>query len=256
MIKGLKGFWSQRYRAMGHTGWSDPIIYSYDQIERLANVESVIENLNIKPNHIFDFGCGTGDFSRMLLNKGFKVYGYDPHVNPRLLNPKFFYIEQHDQIDDFIKEPVGLILSVTVLDHILDDEEFYDELVYLRTKIAKTGFLLCLEYALDEGAIQKKSSYQAFRTMDQWKTHLAISGWQIFNVIPIAHPSTAPSIGFSNYQKSILILLLKMIAQRRHFRKTLLPILKYKAQSVFQHYGIGNIEKSPLKLIICKPEAI
>jgi hypothetical protein len=253
MTKGLAEFWSQRHKAMGHTGWSNPIIYAYDQIERLAIIERTIEALDIEKDCALDFGCGKGDFSRMLLKTGFKVYGYDPYVKPNILNHNFIYINNHNQLNIFIKEPINIILSVTVLDHIMNESEFYDELAYFRTKVADNGFLLCLEYALDEDAEETNCIYQAFRTLPQWQKHLADSGWQILNVISIPHPAIAPSIGFMHYQYLPFISLIRKLAQRRYFKKLFLPILKIIAQSVFSNYGSGNVEMSPLKLIICKP---
>lgn len=44
---------------------------------------------------------------------------------------------------------VGLLLSITVLDHISNDQDFESELGYFRGKISEQGVFLLVEYALD-----------------------------------------------------------------------------------------------------------
>jgi 2-polyprenyl-3-methyl-5-hydroxy-6-metoxy-1,4-benzoquinol methylase len=239
---------------VGHTGWSDPVIYSYDQIERLALIEKTVGALAVDPLYALDFGCGTGEFSQMLLKKDMKVYGYDPYVKPKITESRFDYIGQHSEINRTVCEPLGLILSVTVLDHILNESELLDELKYLRTMIASTGSFLLLEYALDEDTGKPKSSYQAFRTMNQWRNYFARSRWAIAAVIPVAHPVLAPSRGFNNFERNAFISAIRGIAQRRYFKKLLLPVLRIRARTVFCRYGLEEVVSSPLKLILCRPD--
>lgn len=69
----LKEFWLTRYQETGHTGWQDASIHAYDQIERLATVSDKIDSLTLAPLTAIDFGYGTGDFSRLLLEKRSRV---------------------------------------------------------------------------------------------------------------------------------------------------------------------------------------
>jgi hypothetical protein len=71
----LRQFWQTRYAKHGHTGWSDSAIYAYDQLERLAIVGSAIERLGNGPETALDYGCGSGDFSPLLLRSGLRVWG-------------------------------------------------------------------------------------------------------------------------------------------------------------------------------------
>ena len=65
-----KEYWENRTKEKGHTGWSDPIIYSYDQKIRLNTVKYILKSLSIRGGSALDYGCGTGDFS-VLLSKFF-----------------------------------------------------------------------------------------------------------------------------------------------------------------------------------------
>lgn len=43
-----KEYWENRTKEKGHTGWSDPIIYSYDQKIRLNTVKYILKSLSIR----------------------------------------------------------------------------------------------------------------------------------------------------------------------------------------------------------------
>src|SRR5712691_8684489 len=91
-------FWSQRLHVHGHTGWSDPTIYAYDQLERLRLVEAAISKTQVVRGRALDFGSGTGDFSRLLLRMGFEVCSYDPFVTPRIRSPRFTHACTYERI--------------------------------------------------------------------------------------------------------------------------------------------------------------
>ncbi len=248
----LSNFWKNRYHKIGHTGWKDPIVYAYDQIERLAIVSNTLESIEVWPQTAIDFGCGTGDFSCLLMEKGFRVWGYDPFVSPSISHPLFTYIAERKKLK---AEKVGLILSITVLDHILDDNELEAELTYLRKNISERGLFLMIEYALDE-SISARNKYQAFRTTVEWRRHLEKTGWEISSIKKVPHPNTAPSLGFTNYQKGAHVRLIKRLSRIRILRTVSLHFLKMYAEKSFDKYGIGDVNRSPLKLITCKPSKI
>ncbi len=252
MSSELAGFWLRRHKEVGHTGWKNTVIYAYDQIERLSVVSEKLDSLNVECTAVIDFGCGTGDFSFLMLQKGFRVWGYDPYVQPRISHNSFTYTEHHEGLD-MLDSTVGLILSVTVLDHILDGQELEDELSFLRSKVSERGVLLMMEYALDGIQSSSNNKYQAFRTINEWERQLYISGWQISNIKAVPHPIDFPSEGFDIYRRSLLVRLTENFARYRFFNPLLRPLLTKCAQSIFDRYGIGKVDKSPLKLILCKP---
>lgn len=249
----LAEFWSSRYDRIGHTGWKNTVIYAYDQIERLATVSAELDAFHVEPLTAIDFGCGTGDFCRLMLGKGFKVWGYDPYVKPEVSHRDFAYVTNHTALDTLDSE-VGLILSVTVLDHILNDQVVEAELAFLRAKVSERGLLLMMEYALDE-VTSSSSAYRAARTVDAWHRLLSASGWQVSGIKPVCHPYAAPSAGFLHYQENWLVRLAGIMSKYGFLHSSLLipPLTKY-AQSVLDRYGIGKVDdKSPLKLMSCRP---
>jgi SAM-dependent methyltransferase len=244
-------FWNVRYKTIGHTGWRDPSFYAYDQLERLALISEKISQLDKVPKTSFDFGCGTGDFSKLMLEKGIRVWGYDPYVKPEIYHPDFTYINQHIDLDK-LRNKIDLIISVTVLDHILNDLDFVRELAYLRTMISDHGHLLMLEYALDD-PVRSPNVYQAFRTLDQWHEELFNSRWKITSIKSVPHPLLSPSIGFEHYKSRTLVYLINKLARYNLLNPLLLPLLKKIAYSTFFRYGLGQVVQSPLKLISCQP---
>jgi len=244
-------FWINRYEKLGHTGWRDPIFYTYDQIERLALISEELFQLNVVSDKVLDFGCGTGDFSKLLLKNGGKIWGYDLYVEPDIKHPNFKYIKNYTNI----KSPdfqMDLILSVTVLDHILDDAEFKQELVNFRRVISDQGYLIMLEYAMD-APHNNNNKYQAFRTVDKWQQQLSVSGWKILSMKPIPHPLIAPSLGFSWYKNRFPVYLIGKASRFFPLNPWFLSILKKYAAESFTKHGVGNVSNSPLKLICCQP---
>mgnify|MGYP002684269118 CR=1 FL=1 len=71
-------YWNQRIAQVGHTGWSDPAVYAYDQRLRLAAVRDAIAALPGGAHAAaLDFGCGVGDFCALLAPRYGRVVGYD-----------------------------------------------------------------------------------------------------------------------------------------------------------------------------------
>jgi len=246
----MTDFWTERYKTLGHTGWKNPVIYAYDQLERLAIISEQVEKLELKPLTALDFGCGTGDFSQLLLDKGFSVLGYDPYVEPEIIHPNFRYIRSRDELDNISK--VELILSVTVLDHFLEDQHFKDELLFLRTKISANGFLILLEYISDE-VTDVSSEYQAYRIKEQWQEHLTLAGWHISTLEPVPRPTTAPSAGFNSYRSHFWVRFLEKLHRYPFVRPLTWYLLQKQARISFARFGLGKVASSSLKIAVCVP---
>lgn len=43
-----KEYWENRTKEKGHTGWADPLIYSYDQKIRLNTIEYILNAMSIR----------------------------------------------------------------------------------------------------------------------------------------------------------------------------------------------------------------
>ena len=253
---GRATFWRKRLQQYAHTGWSDPVIYAYDQRERLAFVKRMVKKEAVTRGRALDFGCGTGDFSRLLLSLGFEVCGYDPYVRPAIHANGFTYAEGYDQIR-VAPGSADLALSVTTLDHILDDNEARRALALISTCLKANGVLLMLEYALDCDAdrlrLGLKNDYQSFRTLARWTELLRQNSLCVTGVTAVSHPQFCPSRGYSAYARSPLWRVRRRLVRWRQIVDLIDILLQWQAALlVSKSPSIGAPgNSSPLKLIRC-----
>ena len=242
-------FWRQRYSDLGHTGWKDPVIYAYDQQERLGILSSEVDALAVKPKIALDFGCGSGDFSSLLLKKGYVVYGYDPYVDSGIIEENFHHVNDLEEIK---RATLGLIISITVFDHIVNDHELRTQLRLLRDRISQDGWMIMIEYALDESA-DHCNTYQSFRTLAEFRSILADCGWQVIGIDPVPHPNLAPSLGYLAYRQNPMLKIVKQVHRIGILRSYLTRRLHRYAQLIIKKHKPGFVRDSPLKLIRCQP---
>lgn len=252
----LQRFWTERQQAHGHTGWTDPVVYAYDQLERLALIRAAISNKVVKNGLALDFGCGTGDFSRLLLETGFTVCGYDPFVRPKIRSGKFIYANTYEKIP-FAQQAVDVVLAVTTLTHIIEEADLLDALAVIRKFIKPKGDVFMLEYALDSSAERDKhslrSDYQTFRTVAEWSHLLGVSALPLLSITPFPQPFISPSTGFLEYRRTPLARIGRLCSRSRTLKLFYAPLLRWHAAKyVGTKASIANPEApSPLKLIHC-----
>ena len=247
-----EGFWTERLRTHGHTGWADPVIYAYDQMERLRLVEQMLSKAPRQPGIALDFGCGTGDFSKLLLRLGFSVCGYDPFVRPRITSKQFLYADSLNGIS--ISDcSADVALSVTALDHILDEPELHRALATIRRCLKCEGVFYMLEYALDPEDAEKfpsQNDYQSFRSLRKWKELLQSHSLGLLDLTPVPHPHHSPSSGYLLYTRSVLVRTRRRFS-RLPLAKCLDPLLRWEARRLVQNRPTPLKGTSPLKLMRC-----
>jgi SAM-dependent methyltransferase len=251
-------FWVQRLSNYGHTGWANPAIYTFDQQERLALIEAAINESPIQRGSAIDFGCGTGDFSQLLLSMGFNVCGYDPYVHPVISATRFAYADSFATIK-LTSRSADFVLAVTTLDHILDEHELIDVLSKIRDYLKPAGWFYILDYALDSADDRKRfalnNNYESFRLLSEWQHLLGKSSFRVEDVRPVPHPLISPSLGYISYSRSPIVRI------RRRFPRVPLPrlwqdtIFKWHARRVMRRFvsAVGDHRGSPLKLIRLQP---
>jgi SAM-dependent methyltransferase len=251
----IANFWQQRLRTTGHTGWYDPFIYAFDQRERLCLINTKV-SAHAVGGSALDFGCGTGDFSRLLLGLGFIVWGYDPYVRPSIRHNKFKYVNNLSFLSAQ-EGSIDIILSVTVLGHIVDDDELAHNLVLIKRLLSPRGRLLMLEYAFDKASpsdiVTFATKYQAIRTLEQWRDFLRRSSLQDIYMCPFPNPINSPSIAYQNYERNLMVRLLRKICGDRSSFPGRDFILAKIAKGLVNRSNntLEDIKSSPLKFIEC-----
>ena len=252
-------FWKQRLHNHGHTGWADQVIYTFDQQERLARIEAAVNESPIQRGSAIDFGCGTGDFSKLLLSMGFTVCGYDPYVRPLIKSGTFAYADSFHKIN-LASHSADFVLAVTALDHIIDERELFAVLSTLHAYLKPGASFYMLEYALDSTTERErfgmKNSYQSFRLLSEWRDILGKSLFRVEDVTPMPHPLISPSLGYTAYSRSYLA--------RIRRRCPRLPLARVWQDTIFKWHAnafierslrvLGDSTNSPLKLIRLQPE--
>jgi len=210
-------FWTERVRRYGHTGWCDPVIYDFEQRARLYTVARRLATYAGQKDVALDFGTGTGDFARLLACHYRRVVAFDPCVevvdlarrkHAGVANIEFRQAPSVAQLD-LADEGLDLILSVTVLDHILDDSELDETLARLARKLKPGGRLLALEYAVnaDESAalaLRKGNAYQRFSPLGEWRERLGRHGLSVERLTSFHDPYHNPAPSWERYRKSLV----------------------------------------------------
>lgn len=208
---GTSEFWLQRFIKYGHTGWTNRKIYWFDQVCRMQRLQAFLESQDIKPGHALDFGCGSGDFSRLLSNLGWDVIAYDPYVSPTFSTQRLTSTNDWNVVNK--NGPYDLIVSVTVLDHCIDYADFRRCLRDISWSLKPNGRFFFLEYALDTP--KPKSQHQAYRLLSQWAIELGIAGLDLSDVKPYFHPYEATIPAWESYRKMVLVKLYSLLAKTK-----------------------------------------
>jgi ubiquinone/menaquinone biosynthesis C-methylase UbiE len=250
-------YWDKRVSAHGHTGWSDWMIYGFDQLARQKAVQSVLTSMNPRQrNRALDFGSGTGDFASLLSRSYADVLAFD--ISEKALevakamygrNKKIAYY-QADAIWNLplADESFDLVLSVTVLNHIMDDEVMRSTLAYLARKLEPDGRFLALEYSppIVEG---QSSNYQRFLTFAQWKEHFGRSGFALDRYYGFYHPMLAPCKSYDAYSRNIGVRLLCRLGDSALNRQALKFVAKLSLLGRNDFLWEGN-ESDVMRLMV------
>lgn len=189
-------FWNQRCKEDGHTGYSDRIIYNYDQKLRLKVIKKLIKDVENKK--ILDVGCGVADFSIMFAKMGANVTGID--ISEKAIEtarenakgfPCNFLVTSIAEMDLF-PETFDIVLSITVLQHI-SDEELSMSVRKIVNSLKINGFIYILETALDSPRNNTiKSEYQYLYTRNEWIRIFENSGAKLYS--EMIYPSFGISV--------------------------------------------------------------
>lgn len=210
-------YWSARARKYGHTGWTNQAIYHYDQMLRLKLVKNTVEQLELPANaKCLDYGCGTGDFTRMISAMGLNVLGYDPssavidvaHGQGVPRNARFT-----TRIEDLTAHgPYQLTLAVTVFQHILDDASLHSAIERVVQCMDNGGHLVLIESCTQA---TPQSAHVRGRTAEAWHDAFTSSGLHHCFTKSLYHPTLQPTPSFRAYSARPLVRALRIAT---HFK--------------------------------------
>lgn len=209
-------FWNSRAEKFGHTGWSDRSIYLFDQAARLKCIHEVVEQLNIKTNAALDFGAGTGDFSRMLANKFNEVTAFEVAETVQTIAKKCSTTHtniKYERGDSVLKlnladNSLDLILSVTVLGHLMDEKSLDEHLSYFHEKLNDNGVVVAMEYSPQNE--MESNEYQRFLSFEKWKSAFEKQSFGLMKDFGFYSPTESPCSSFKAYQNKLPIKLFNL----------------------------------------------
>lgn len=208
-------FWEERLSKFGHTGWSDATTYFYDQRLRLKAIERALsEYVKNANSYALDYGCGIGDFAQLLSNKFDHVLAYDVSDKiieyARLKNRASNITWTSDSLlndgDGYCHgDHYDFVLSITVLQHITNEEEFHKLIDYLSKTLSKNGSLLVLE-TLSE--FSETSGYSKHRSLEQLTNDFMRHGLKLCANYGFYHPLISPTATYRAYRGDLRVRLL------------------------------------------------
>jgi 2-polyprenyl-3-methyl-5-hydroxy-6-metoxy-1,4-benzoquinol methylase len=178
-----QAYWDARARKYGRfgVGYFDPANYEYEEHLRWDAFQRICK---VKPGmRVLDIGCGAGRWSVKLAERGCRVTGTD-------LSPVFIEMAQpHPLVDyrvgavqdlDLPSAHFDLVLSVTVLQHIVDDSDLDRALRKLHEALKPRGMAAVIEYSpLKPVALAPSVDYMKSRTRDDWVRLLESAGFRL-----------------------------------------------------------------------------
>lgn len=222
-----KKYWIERANAYGHTGWSDQIIYFYDQKLRMCLVERLIKKYF--PNGLkisLDYGCGSGEFTNLLANYSEQAIGVDladEILVQAIKNNKdntFFY--SLDMFDIKSKK-YSMITAITVFQHILEENALEALLLKLYNSLEDNGMMIIIDsYGNNfENEYMKQRDFQSFLKLLE-KVNLTVL--ETYNLY---HPQEYPTKLFKMYRNNICVRMLNRLNLKYPLQKISSYIASY-----------------------------
>lgn len=212
-------FWDGRLRRFGHTGWADAATYAYDQRLRLKAVEQMltarVERTEAPCRRALDYGCGVGDFSRLLSRHAGQVVGFDVSeaivARAAGLNPgsNIRYTSRMSEVFGEAHAGYDLILSITVLQHVTDDAALQALLDAMAAHLSAGGEIIVLETFAD---VEHAAGHVKRRTVAGLVAQFERAGLRLRAASAFYHPTEHPTPAFRRYRHRFGVRLLGRLA--------------------------------------------
>ena len=181
MYKG-KDFWERTAEKFGKSGY-DAVVGAPTSIGLINWYASFLQETALKPilnnckgARVLDVGCGVGRWSSRLLETGADVAGIDISENMikeagrklRSQNSEAKFLISIAANLPFRDSVFDRVFSITVLQHIVDDEEWKKSILELIRVTKRGGKIIILEISPQERRATDLDFPTAFRSTDEW----------------------------------------------------------------------------------------
>lgn len=206
-----KEFWNLRAKKDKTTGYTDYSIAFFDQLMRLKVIEKIMNQygaFDFKKAAALDFGCGTGDFVSYFSHKFNFVVGYD--ISQEVLKiakqrckhlPNILLSNSLEKIN--IK--FNVVLSITVLQHILNDNELLKTLTFVSNKCKENAIFIALELVESDKFNISHPPYLKARRLEDWKVFFQKSGFEILSIKSFYNPFLIKTPSYLKYRKKVIL---------------------------------------------------
>lgn len=202
-----KDFWNQRAKRFGTTGYADPLLLAFDQPLRVRTVFSLLNETHASHRGtMLDFGCGTGDFSAAAASCFDSVDAFD--ISDEVVNIARRRLRERSNVA-FVSRPLArerydTVLCITVLQHIVDEEDFRQILAELASSLKPGGLLLVLESVGLAGGTE--GGYVKSRTEIDWMAAFVQAGLTVVRKDYFYNPLSRPTDEYLQYRRSTRLL--------------------------------------------------
>ena len=202
----LRAFWDGKAERDAQTGFEDRLLYRYDQPLRLRLVRATIAKLypgGFGGRTAMDVGCGTGDFARLWAEQGAGcVYAVD--ISPAVVAiarerlavfPQIRVRTGAVQDSAAAADAVDAVTSITVLQHIVDDDEAVAAIRGLAGALKPDGYFIALEISPRDRVAPSMPGLLKERTVAEWLNLFAEGGF-----VQLRPPAVYSPLGFTVVQ--------------------------------------------------------
>lgn len=190
---GVAAYWDSRARRYAGEGRALKAVCSYGMPHFYNAAIELCQRRALRPwlqariaGKVLDVGCGVGRWSLPLAQRGADITGLD--VSPFMIRRAIEKARALGVSCEFICADVrafdspkrfDLILSVTVLQHVVDPDEAQEVLRRLAGLLAEQGELVLLEAAPRQGSVRCDSGIFRARSLEWYRSALAGAGLHI-----------------------------------------------------------------------------
>ena len=214
-----------------------------------------------------DLGTGSGDFANLLAKYFENVLAFD--ICERVIDvaklkyertPNIRFVNGQSICDVVTDDKMfDVILSVTVLDHIMRNEELDRTIQWFKNHLSHKGYVVMIEYSSSDQ--RNPGTYQRFSTMNDWLDRFSKNGLSIETYYGFYHPVESSCESYELYRKNWIVSylarlnyysLFQRFIRTRFMSKRLENVARSSIAEKCDYFWKSQDKESPLHLMIFK----